>query len=268
LAFVPLARAEVPAGRCPDGSSFAAASSITRTIAGLTLKLWKDGLAAAPLCHFQVTSAGGEAVASGADAQVEALPEMYVVRNGTNDLILETFSGGAHCCWTYYILTAQPQPRIAAKIQNQRPITFLDFRGIELHDLVAEDGAFDGFDGLAHAASPFPTVYLRFVRGQLRDVGSLFRGEYDREADLARSQITPELRFEFLQRKSSPPYKGANDVTAANVLRIVLAYLYSGRETEARVALGQMWPAADAERVWKLILDTRSRGILHYTAGD
>ncbi len=46
---------------------------------------------------------------------------------------------------------------------------------------------------------------------------------------------------------------------------IVLAYLYSGREAQARQALQELWPPFDQERIWNLILETRHNGILRYT---
>ena len=46
------------------------------------------------------------------------------------------------------------------------------------------------------------------------------------------------------------------------VLEIVYSYLYSGREDEAWQTLDNMWPAADRERIKKLIIKTRATGLL------
>ncbi len=54
--------------------------------------------------------------------------------------------------------------------------------------------------------------------------------------------------------------------TVKKVLVIVLNYLYSGRDDQAWQALGEMWPPADVERVKKLILERRSRGLLSQVA--
>jgi hypothetical protein len=54
--------------------------------------------------------------------------------------------------------------------------------------------------------------------------------------------------------------------TVKKVLMMVLNYLYSGREDRAWQALGEMWPPADVERVKKLILERRSRGLLSQVA--
>jgi hypothetical protein len=50
------------------------------------------------------------------------------------------------------------------------------------------------------------------------------------------------------------------------VLTIVLAYLYSGREDQAWKALEEMWPRFDQQRIRKLIVETRAKGLLRYTS--
>ena len=53
----------------------------------------------------------------------------------------------------------------------------------------------------------------------------------------------------------------------ARVLEIAWAYLYSGREKEAWKILGEMWPAADLERIRAALLAMRGRGIHTQTDG-
>src|ERR1051325_7536488 len=87
---------QTPDDRCPGGSAFGNATSITREISDFRVRIYKQERG----CAFEVRYAGGKPVVAGADAQIEVLPEMYVLRIGTNDLVIETYSGGAHCCWT------------------------------------------------------------------------------------------------------------------------------------------------------------------------
>ena len=46
------------------------------------------------------------------------------------------------------------------------------------------------------------------------------------------------------------------------MLIVVLAYLYSGRESQAWQALGEMWPQSDQARIKAIIMERRSRGML------
>jgi hypothetical protein len=257
LAFLPLVcAAQTPDDRCPGGSAFGNAKTIAREISGFQVRISKQERG----CDFEVRDGAGKVIASGSDAQVEALPEMYVVRNGTNDLIVESYSGGAHCCWTYYIVTPLPAPRVAVKLSNHYPVEFIDYRGIELNDLVTRDGGFIDFENMPYDLVPAPAVYIRFVRGKPTDIGSLFKAQYDQEIAQARARIKPDALQYFHSRNIY------DDVElASNVLRIVLAYLYSGREEQAWKELAAMWPPADLARIKGEILKAREKGILRYT---
>lgn len=249
--------AQTPDDRCPNGTAFKnGVNKIEREISGFHVRIAKEP--GSEGCRFEVRDRAGRVIAQGQDVHVEALPEMYVLRIGTNDLVIETFSGGAHCCWTYNIVTQLPTPHLAAKITNGAPVEFLDYRGIELNDLVTRDAGFDYFDYLAYATNPAPTVYLRFVRARLTDAGSLFKAEYDEEVSRDRAKFTAAGLARFRAGSQSQEI-------GQHVLHIVLSYLYSGREEQAWKELAAMWPPADVERIKREILKTREKGILRYT---
>ena len=266
MALLPLAcAAQTPDDRCPSGSAFNnGTKKIEREISEFRVRIahgaeYNSGF---DRCGFEVRDRTGRLVVRGEDAWVEALPEMYVLRIGTNDLVIETGSAaGPHCCYTYYIVTQLPAPHVGAKIESREPIEFIDYRGIELNDLVTCDASgFDYFDGLAAAYSPCPRVFMRFVRGKLTDIGSLFKGQYDQEIAQARARMKPDALQYFHSRNIY------DDVEmASNVLQIVLAYLYSGREEQAWKELAAMWPPADLQRIKSEILKARAKGILRYT---
>ena len=252
--------------RCPDGSNFGKQGYVDREISGFELRI-TGGI---DHCAFAVRDAKGAVILQDLADSVEPLPEMYVLRIGTNDLVIETATRmPGQPLWTYYIVTPVPAPHLAAKIQNQQPLEFLDFRGIELNDLVTRDGVFATLLAANRATldrtpcSPMPAVHLRFVRGQLRDVGPLFQAEYDREVTEARSHLTEDKMDAF--RRGDASLQVCGNETAANILRIVLAYLYSGREEQAWKELAAMWPPGDVERTKQEILKARERGILRYT---
>ncbi len=177
-----------------------------------------------------------------------------VFGDGNPSLILEGYSGGAHCCYTYRIASLGESPVILPAIENQTPFFFFKDPATGEFRIMTSDGAFDYFDGLCHACTPFPRVVLRVEAGGLRDVSSQFVDQYDGEIALARAKIAEG----DIQRFLITDFQDAKTV----ILEIVLAYLYSGRPAEAWRALDEMWPAGDRERVRKLILKTRSEGIL------
>ncbi len=222
----------------------------------------------AETCRVRVFSPAGKVIFQ---TQFESDESFKVVFNeatgkdvngdGKADLVLEGYSGGAHCCWTYWILSLGPAPRLAAKIFNETGVGFKDLEGDGKLEIVTRDGAFDYFDGLSHAYAPMPTVVLRPQGQRLTDASAQFWKEYEQQISEARANLNPELlrRFRSGAEKDAP---FEDQRTKSLVLQIVLANLYGGRAAEAWKALEEMWPADDQARIRKLIEQTRASGIL------
>ena len=184
--------------------------------------------------------------------------------DGTPDIVLEGYSGGAHCCWTYYVVSLGAQPQLLAKFENERGAAFRINQSTGRMEIETLDGNFDYFDELCHACSPFPDVYMRLDGKKLVDVSREHLAQYDQTIQSLEKEIPARQLKVFLQAENKEEKVGWEEVSS-NVVRIVLAYLYSGRKQQARNTLRKMWPAFDQDRVWKLILETRRKGILRYT---
>jgi len=130
------------------------------------------------------------------------------------------------------------------------------------------DGVFDYFDGLCHACTPFPDVYLRLDGTNLIDISPEFVAHYDEIIAENRKTLTAEERQRLRVLSEKPSDAVPVRETVQKVLMIVLAYLYSGREAQARQALQDVWPPFDQERIWNSILETRRSGILSDTRKD
>ncbi len=191
-------------------------------------------------------------VVSGQDVNGDGLP----------DIVLEGYSGGAHCCWTYYIFSLGPNPKLLGKFKNEQGAEFVVNNGTGRMEIHALDGAFDYFE-FPHAFSPFPDVYLRIEGQRFLDVSRDHLKDYDQKIAKLKAKIPVKDLAVFLQVENREEIIGWENVSK-NVLEIVLAYLYSGRPTQAHVTLKKMWPAFDQNRIWKLILETRRQGILRY----
>ena len=188
--------------------------------------------------------------------------------DGIPDVVLKAYSGGAHCCWTYYIISLGSKPALIKKFENNRDAVF--FRDEESGRIVMGtlDGVFDYFDGLCHACTPFPDVYLRLDGTNLIDISPEFVAHYDEIIAENRKTLTAEERQRLRVLSEKPSDAVPVRETVQKVLMIVLAYLYSGREAQARQALQDVWPPFDQERIWNSILETRRSGILSYTRKD
>ena len=174
--------------------------------------------------------------------------------DGNPSLILEGYSGGAHCCYTYRIASLGERPVILPPVQNEAPFYVFKDPVSRKYRIMTSDGAFDYFDGLCHACASMPRVVLEADASGLHDVWAQFTEQYDSEIAAARAKIGEGNMSKFL----AADFKDAKPT----VLEIVYSYLYSGRESDAWQVLDEMWPASDRERIKALILKTRAAGIL------
>ncbi len=188
--------------------------------------------------------------------------------DGIPDVVLKAYSGGSHCCWTYYVISLGSKPALIKKFENNRDAVF--FRDNDGGRIVMGtlDGAFDYFDGLCHACAPFPDVYLRLDGTNLIDISPEFAVNYDAIISENRKALAAEERQRLKALTGKPSDAEPVREAVYKTLMIVLAYLYSGREMQARKTLQELWPPFDQERIWNLILETRRNGILCYTRED
>ena len=187
--------------------------------------------------------------------------------NGAPHLVLESYSGGAHCCWTYYILSLGSKPGMLVKLENYRDVSFYKNKNGRI-ELATLDGAFDYFDEVCHACGPFPLVYLSLDGANLVDISHEYVQDYDAIIRDSQRALTAAQRQRLRALKEKPTDAEPIERPRYHALTIVFAYLYSGREKQARQALQELWPPFDQERIWNLILETRRNGILCYTRKD
>jgi hypothetical protein len=187
-----------------------------------------------------------------------------IFATGNPGVILEAFSGGAHCCYTYVFAELGDTPAVLPPIENQTGFYIFKDPDDGRYKILTWDGGFDYFDDLCHACSPAPSVVLELHKTGLRDVSKAYSASFDEEITEASAEIKPDELSIFASAdlsKGDPAWSESEELRQA-ILRIVLAYLYSGREKMAWQTLNQMWPAKDRQRIKDLILKTRSEGIL------
>lgn len=148
----------------------------------------------------------------------------------TKQLVVMQYTGGAHCCWIYHVYDFSPRLRLIFDGEEYGT-------GYELHPKdIDGDGRFEfthavmTFDyfHMSHASSVFPVAVFaydeqarRYLPANRRFQAYVLRGL---EEDLK--------RVEGARAKIVPDNLWANESYLASVLRVMLKYVYAGREAD------------------------------------
>ena len=136
--------------------------------------------------------------------------------------------------------------------------------------------AVDGFENIPFGTLDFPPMeVLRFEQRKLIEVNGEFVPEFDRQIAMVRAQLDARSVNDFkhsdgaLSTQSFVPVDQLQRLmkTKIRVLEMVWGYVYSNREEEGWRVLGEMWPAADLERIRAAILNARARSIRSQVEG-
>lgn len=246
-----------------DKGCFAAQGREDKQIHGYTLSVMPhpDQEKFQDECIGVIKGPGGNTVFSEGDHGMQILPisGRDINGDGQPDAVIEGYSGGVHCCWTYWIVSLGPSPGLLAKIENERGLGFQDLKNDGRIEMVTTDGGFDYFDDMCHACSPFPLVVLRLEGKQLHEVNAEFWSLYRRDIDEARRKLNPDALDRFRRNDRTD---GNWEETKRLVLTIVLAYFYGGRAEQAWKTLEEMWPPSDLQRIRDLIIQKRGSGFI------
>lgn len=79
-----------------------------------------------------------------------------VTGDGVPELVVQTYTGGAHCCWTLYFLALEPVARVLLLYEagNAGGVQVVDLDHDGRPELVLGDDQFAYFDTLCYACSP------------------------------------------------------------------------------------------------------------------
>jgi hypothetical protein len=175
------------------------------------------------------------------------------------------------CCVAYQIYSLQKPPRLLRTITGGSFFSASDTDLDGRVEIWTDDAAtIDSFEDLTPSELDFvPRIVLRFEGGRLMDVSAQFLPYFDQQIARLRTELAALELHDFKNsdgKLASTAYlsEGSRHSLKAvkiKVLEIVWSYLYSGREPEAWLALTEMWPASDVERIQTRLLSMRSHGI-------
>jgi hypothetical protein len=206
------------------------------------VRLWKDTAADSPIYDNIIDiSASGEAPiqienvsklddATGTDVNGDGLPEV----------VIETYSGGAHCCFTnlIYTMSGSSIREILHSVESNCGGLLKDLNG----DGIMEYDTCD--DSFAYTYCPFvasPAVRVVYAYDSSKGVYAPATPKF---ANLFADQITQDTQR---AQQGKPGDDGEFDNTnKCSVLPVVLDYLYSGQTDQAWTALSQYYTQPDA----------------------
>jgi hypothetical protein len=167
--------------------------------------------------------------------------------DGFPEAVIETYSGGAHCCFGTFIYSLRDEPLlILHKPESNAGGQFQDLNGDDIYEFVTYDDLF-AYRYCAYAVSPAVKVILA----------------YDSSAQLY-LPASPRFPEQYVQEIAEhtamaqgnlSDFIGDDGTPKCGVLPLVLDYLYIGQPEKAHQELLRLYPYSDVESFWAEILD-------------
>lgn len=170
--------------------------------------------------------------------------------DGTQQLIIEQYSGGAHCCWRYWVYNLTPVLRRIYDSGAYGPdqlgyeLRIADLNRDRVYELTQSVMSFDYFE-LPHALSFFPTAVFQYQwrSGRYQLANRRFPG------DVLRG-IEEDIReVESLNRRFNPASAEFRETFLAATLQVFLKYVYAGRERDAWAFYDREYRLPDKEEM-------------------
>jgi hypothetical protein len=145
-------------------------------------------------------------------------------------LVVEQYSGGAHCCYSYWIYDLSPDLRLVygnEKYGTGNQLFPLDLDGDGMFELTQSVMAFDYFH-MSHASSVFPQAIFAYdgKAGEYRPANRRF-------STYALRGIEDDIReLEKLKAEGNSDDDIYSERYFSAVLQVALKYIYAGRRDE------------------------------------
>lgn len=148
--------------------------------------------------------------------------------DGKKEAVIEEFSGGAHCCFTYYFYRIENESLKLFEqlyLKNSQNPNFKDLDGDGKPEILASDDSFSYFDGLCFACSPILPIIFCYKDGKFIDCTLEFSFLLD-------SQIEKNLETK----------KSGYDYPKALALQYLGLYILQGKQEEGWSGVKKHYP--------------------------
>ena len=164
-------------------------------------------------------------------------------------LVIEQYSGGAHCCWSYWILKLGPDLDVIYESQEYPVgygLTPLDLDQDGVFEFTQALLTFDYFDRLPHALSPLPAVVFKYEEKNSRylPANQIFANYLLNGIE----EDTERVR-EFQKKTDLTTCDDARGEYLSLVFEVVLRYIYAGKEKEGWLFYEKEYHLPDREEM-------------------
>jgi len=169
-------------------------------------------------------------IASFSDQRVSELFRGDIDQNGVTELVLESYSGGAHCCSTYAMYALAPKFKLIKKMPlGNSSLSIKDINGDGKKELLMLDDLFSYFESLCYACSPGMYVAVDYNAGELKLNPQLTK-------EISKDVLTKKLSTTNVTFKNKILYFEDRDnrYRSTAALQHFLYYIYTG---EHKIAL-------------------------------
>ncbi|MFQ6083315.1 MAG: hypothetical protein ACE5WD_08145 [Candidatus Aminicenantia bacterium] len=172
---------------------------------------------------------------------VESIGWDDITGDGTTEIIITTYSGGAHCCETSYIYSLKEKLENILIFNYMGHYNFIkeikDLNGDGVKEIIVNDGRFDYFDEFSHAGSPMFNQVLCYRDNRYRECIKEFPEFIEKKLQ---ELIFPELEPIENDRLES--------VIKPQVIEIYAYFILLGREKKGWQKLMAISP--DSIKTW------------------
>jgi hypothetical protein len=190
---------------------------------------------------------------------IGALTGSDVTGEGNPDVIIETFTGGAHCCFSTIVYDLGPTLNQVLKTRESNcGGGFEDLDGDAIPEFITCDDLF-AYVYCPYASSPMVQAVLQYDPAQgYVPVGPYFSHLYTeaiaQHTDMAQNAVPEELG-EWDQ------------TTKCAVLPLILDYLYTGQADQAWTKLNELYHYPDVLLFWAEVVQAVSESYLYAAVG-
>lgn len=193
--------------------------------------------------------------------QIDMAPGLHeltgtdITGEGNPDVIVETYSGGAHCCFSTIVYDLGSTPtEVLRTPESNCSGSFEDLDEDGVLEFVTCDDRFS-YVYCCFAGSPVAKVIMKYRPGEgYVPASTSFRHLY--AEDIAN-------HTEAAEAATPGEYCEWDETTKCAVLPVVLDYLYSGQWDKAWAELDRLYPYADKETFREEITDSVGRSELY-----